>query len=159
MRRAFREFPFDVKRFMARQIIRPFDTAIALSAMWTGFMSFFNSAIAANLFSDAISHNVATIFNIVYVVAGFALWAAIGWGYRALESTALGMLLTSLIVKSIVLYAAVGLNQFTNASIAQSVVFGVACVIRIIILWKRYDLVLVSLDSATETGEHTVAIS
>lgn len=156
VRRALKEIPPGMRHFRKRLVIVPFDTALALTAVWSGLGAFFDASIQARLFNDALPDFAAILFNIVYIVSGLAVLAGIGWAYRNLEISGWILLLTSLIVRTISLWSYGGFNPFVTASLVQGAIFGTACEIKIYYLLKRKVIVLADSDSLVPTGEFHV---
>jgi hypothetical protein len=156
VRRAMKEIPSGAKEFQDRLKVVPFDTALALVAVWSGISAIFSASVQARLFNDTMPEAIAMAFNLVYIIGGLAVVSGTGWAYRNVQLSGWILIFTSLLVRIFALWSYGGFNPFVTASIAQALLFGPACIIRIITLLKRQVVILVDTRELEETGEHSV---
>lgn len=148
--RAIRSIPGGAVTFFHRQSIMPYQAGIAALSIIMGVFSFFDWTLAAMLFNNALPMGGVLGFNLMYVVSGFAMFFGMGWGYRNLESFGLILLLTVLIARVIVVFAAVGLTPITTSTIVQGAVIGFSTLVRLVMLVKGHDVVLIRNASRVE---------
>lgn len=139
------EYPLQQKRiFFHRLTVLPFEAAIALASVWGGLASLFGLTISGQAFGTALPPNMATAFNLLYIISGLAILFGLGWGYRNLEACGLILLLTSLTVRSIALAVTFGLAPSIATMLVQAAIFAVATIIRLRTVFKNGTTVQVS---------------
>lgn len=151
---AFREWPIGARLFMRNIAVLPFQAALGATSIWQGIGAFSDQTIAARLFNDALPNDLSAVFNVIYVVAGFALVCGLGWAYRNLESFGLVLLIGVLFVRAIVVSAHYGYSPYTSAAIVQAVIFGLASGVRFVFLAKRWTVLLLKSPNPLEAPLH-----
>lgn len=139
------EYPLQQKRiFFHRLTVLPFEAAIALASVWGGLASLFGLTTTGQAFGTALPPNMATAFNLLYIISGLAILHGLGWGYRNLEACGLILLLTSLTVRSIALAVTFGPVPSIATMLVQAVIFAVATIMRLRTVFKNGTIVQVS---------------
>ena len=156
--RTLRRIPQGFHDFLHRLRVMPFESALAITTIFTGIAAFTDKSISSRLFVEALPLEIAVLFNVTHLLSGFSLFAAIGWGYRNLEAFGLLLLASSLFARLITLWVVAGWHPVTATALIQSLIFGLACLARIYTLFKRQDVTLIDLEVGVVdlTGEHQV---
>lgn len=137
------EYPAQKRVFFHRITVLPFEGAIALASVWGGVASLFGLTTAGQAFGTALPANMATAFNLLYIISGLAILFGLGWGYRNLEACGLILLLTSLTVRSIALAVTFGVAPSIVTMLVQSVIFIAATVFRLESIFRNGTIVQV----------------
>jgi hypothetical protein len=112
-------------------------------AIWSGVSAFFNLTVTATVVNLSLPPDLVTLFNLLYVLAGFLMLAGLGWSYRNLEATGIIFLFTSLLVRLIVLVVMAGVQATILPAVLQNLTFGLACGARLVFLLKHRSLVVI----------------
>lgn len=139
---ALKEWPGGALRFSRSLQAVPFEAALGLASIWSGFAAIFNATLAARMFNDTLPIQLAMCFNIVYVVAGVTLLMGIGWSYRNVEASGLIILIAVLFTRTATVWAGYGFNSVTSANFTQATIFSVASFVRLRTLLKGWSVVL-----------------
>lgn len=137
------EYPAQKQVFFRRITVLPFESAIALASVWGGVASLFGLTTAGQAFGTALPPNMATAFNLLYIISGLSILFGLGWGYRNLEACGLVLLLTSLTVRSIALAVTFGAAPSIATMLVQSVMFIAATVFRLQSIFKNGTIIQV----------------
>ena len=136
-----KSIPVGWRLFRHRLVCVPFESSLAIVAIWTGATSLLEYSVAARAFSWALPQATVDIFNLAYVLAGAFVLLGVGWGYRNVESSGLLMLFTVLTVRVFSLMVLVGTTPETVTAIVQGLTFGLATLLRLYMIIKGKTLV------------------
>lgn len=131
-----RHFFLAAKIFALRCATVPFQSALSILAIWSGFAGILGATIGAQLFQHALRSPLADVFDVLYILAGVMMFGGVGWTYRNVEASGLILLATTLAVRLVAYSVQVGWNDFSSLLIVQSLVFVVASAIRLTTLLK-----------------------
>lgn len=147
--------------FMGRQKLLPFNTYVALYAMWTGLAGLFNWSLSGTLFNASLTPDLAALFNVMQLVAGLLIFFGIGWESEHFEGLGLVLLVTSAVVRGIASATLIGINDSLAIGIVMNGILLIpACAIRFYALWKGERTVstasphvITSVEELTANGE------
>jgi hypothetical protein len=117
--------------FRKRLEIVPFETALAVAAVWSGGSALLGWTVQGQALEAILPHWLAGIFSITYLLAGAGLLTGIGLAYRNIETAALVLLLSSLAIRVVAGYTVGGFSPAFVQGTVQAVVFIPACAFRI----------------------------
>jgi hypothetical protein len=139
--KALKTWPTGFKLFFHRCSVVPFEVALGVLAMWTGYTSFFEWTVAARAFGSSLPGYMTDGFNLVYLVSGAFILVGVGWGYRNVEASGVILLATVFLVRVMALLFSVGITPETTSALVQSLTFGFACMIRLRCILKNCVMV------------------
>lgn len=113
-----------LRRFVRRLCHDPFETLIALLAVFTALFALFRvGGAGASAYDAVLPHWAATLFQIGYLLSGLLLLGGVGASRADVESAGLVIIAASQVARAIVNVALIGL-----AAASVSVVFSVLVV-------------------------------
>lgn len=139
--------------FLTRLSVVPFESAIALSAVWAGTASLFGISGSGAAFNATLPHPLVVLFNIMYIVSGVVTVLGLGFGYRNLEGFGLVTLATSLAIRLIALAVISGVQPDTITAIVQAMIFIPASLVRLVSLTHGVEVVPVKLEEQVHIEE------
>lgn len=122
--------------FFLRQSRHSFETMFGFFCVWASLTAFLNFGITANAFTQVIGPVAATLFNIVYLLAGIAIYFGIGFGKGNIEGAGLILLAASLLVRVLASAWLLGWNPITINGHVLNAAIVVGCGVRLYLLFK-----------------------
>ena len=138
-----------IKTFFLRQAIVPFETTLAFFFMYAAVASMVGFGTVASPLSRALGTTMATLFNVVYLVAGLGMFVGIGTRRGDLEAFGLILVITSLAVRTVATGWLIVINPQIVYSYVSSGVFIFACVIRMTTILKAQKMLNGSICLST----------
>lgn len=131
MKIIFARHTSSLKRIKQMTLIVPFETMFAIYSAYSGITGIFRFGIVSNTFQDVVGSTIADIFNILYFIAGLAMFFGIGLQKKHFESFGIIIVATSALIRTIALAFFAGLSPAIINSYFFSVIFTLACYIRL----------------------------
>lgn len=130
-----------MRAFFKRQSIVPFEVTFAVFSIYSGLAGLLNFGVVNAAFQQALGYRLSFVFNLAYFIAGLALYIGTGANLTHIEAFGLIFLITSLVVRSIVVFNELGLSAPVLGTHIFATVFVVACVVRFHSIRKGRDVV------------------
>jgi len=137
-----------VRRFLARQAVLPFESLIAFLVVVSGSLALLH---VGGLGADALSLRLPALLNTavqaLYVVSGLAVWLGLGLVRRDIEAFGLVTLSAGVLIRSIGLFAFVGIEPVVLTAYLFNAAIILTCAVRFLVLVKGQTVVLVKAVS------------
>ena len=138
------------RTFFDRQSVVPFETLFGFYCMYGGIVGTLSYGNNNDLFRRTLGDRFSFILNVAYFLAGSGMFFGIGLNRKDVESVGLITVASSLLIRTIVMSAKLGLSpSMINANIL-TMAFIVACLVRCIKLLRGNILIEIT-DTANKT--------
>jgi hypothetical protein len=128
------------QRFFANQIQHSFEVVFAFFCIYSGIVSLFNFGIVSNAVYDTLGPVVGLVFNVLFIISGFAIYLGVGVGRGNVEAAGLILLAVSLFVRSVAAGWVIGFSPLTFNAYVLNGAFICSCVVRLALLIKAQQM-------------------
>lgn len=135
------EYPGARSPFLGRLMVLPFEAAIAVSSATLGVASLFGFTAPSQAFGAVLPASMVALFNLLYILSGLCILHGLGWAYRNLEACGLILLITTLVVRVIMLAVTFGAAPSIMTALLQLIIFIAASITRLQALFKDNTIV------------------
>lgn len=141
-----------VRNFQLRLNIIPFEAAFSLFAIYSGLVSLIEYGVVANIVREVTGRLWTTIFDVVFIFSGLAIYFGIGLSRRDFEAVGLIMMVASIIVRVMLIMNSIGFIPITINNYVFNIIFLITCCIRLNSVLRRH--IIIRLDDSPEKLLH-----
>jgi hypothetical protein len=134
------------KKFLVNQSINPFEAMFGFYCIYSGITGLLDFGVANDIFRIAIGPTLALMFSIFYILAGLGVFVGIGIKKGNLEASGLIALITSVVIRLISIAWVAGFIPIVVNTYAFSIVFIVACIVRLGYIFRGQVIVVLDGD-------------
>lgn len=129
-----------LKTLYNNQKLVPFETMFGFYCAYSGLAGLLNFGIVNNTFNSVAGFRTATIFNIIYLLAGLGMY--IGTGFKKVNIEAFGLItvITSILIRTITTSWLLGVNPIIINSYIFNMSIIFACFIRLNTIGKTNSI-------------------
>lgn len=120
-----------LNRFFRRQLVVPFETSFAVFCVYTGVTGAIPYGLVSRVFEQALGRKLSLAFCAVHVAAGVALYFGIGLNRRNTEAFGLILIIGSLLIRTLAVFAQTGINPSIAGIYTYSLLFTISATIRL----------------------------
>ena|ERR1051326_6825380 len=122
--------------FFQRQRLFPFESVFGFFCIYSGLAGLLQFGVSSEAVTNVLGPVLATVFNILFLLAGAGIYFGTGWNKPHLEASGLNIVVAALLIRSITLGWLVGINATVINAYVLNIAFIVACVVRLFNIHK-----------------------
>jgi hypothetical protein len=134
------QISLSIRRFFERQALAPFETMLGFFFVYAAIASIAHFGVIVSPLTKLLGPTVATIFNLVYLLAGLAMYLGIGFRRGNIEAAGLILLMASLAIRTIATGWLLGTSPMVINGYVLNAAFFFSCAIRLRTIHKAQQL-------------------